>query len=235
MTRYDVVCFAAHPDDMEFSIAGTIAKLVGEGKRVLQVVFTKAENSTHGTVEERMRELDAASKALGVDYRVLDFHDGLLESDATTHAAAARILKETRPDIVFAPYHTNDAGHWDWQAHHDHLACGKIVKEALKFARFVNFFDDLKVSHLVRRCYYYMVPADRRPTFVVDVTDAREKKLEAIKKYETQTRINRIGVSMLDLIETREKFFGTAIGAKYGEGFIVDETFRAEPRHLFEF
>jgi LmbE family N-acetylglucosaminyl deacetylase len=80
-----------------------------------------------------------------------------------------------------------------------------------------------------------MVPADRRPTFVVDVTDAREKKLEAIKKYETQTRINRIGVSMLDLIETREKFFGTAIGAKYGEGFIVDETFRAEPRHLFEF
>ncbi|MFM8179330.1 MAG: PIG-L family deacetylase, partial [Candidatus Kapaibacterium sp.] len=66
MQGIDVLAIGAHPDDVEMSAGGSVAKLVGEGKRVVIVDCTQGEQSTRGTVTERMAEACEAAEILGV-------------------------------------------------------------------------------------------------------------------------------------------------------------------------
>ena len=60
--QYDVVAFGAHPDDIELSCGGTVAKLVSEGARVAIVDLTRGELGTRGSAELRDREAAAAAE-----------------------------------------------------------------------------------------------------------------------------------------------------------------------------
>src|SRR5215510_4982822 len=155
--RYDVLAFGAHPDDLEMSIAGTIARLTKSGRKVLMVSLTKGEASTYGTVETRAKEAAEAARILGADHLLLDFPDTRVENTPDARLELARLVRLHRPSLVFAPYHTSPGTHRDGRANTDHMAAGALARDALKVARFRRLLTDLEPWE-VRRILYYIPP-----------------------------------------------------------------------------
>lgn len=67
--KVDILAIGAHPDDIELSCGGTLAKLISEGKKVAIVDLTQGELGTRGTPEIRHQEATEAARILGVEYR----------------------------------------------------------------------------------------------------------------------------------------------------------------------
>ncbi|MEZ4649223.1 MAG: PIG-L family deacetylase [Candidatus Eisenbacteria bacterium] len=155
---FDVVAFGPHPDDVEMGIAGTLIKMVRAGRRILNVCMTRGEKGTYGTVEVRRKEFERANAIMGTQPLMLDFPDTAMVNDYEGKLRVARIVRETRPQVVFAPYHTNPFGHFDGSANVDHFATGELVRDGLKLARFRSLLPDIE-PYGVPYLYYYMVPA----------------------------------------------------------------------------
>ncbi|MCA9729698.1 MAG: PIG-L family deacetylase [Candidatus Eisenbacteria bacterium] len=230
--QFDVVVFGPHPDDIEMSIAGTLIKLVRSGKRVLTISLTRGEKGTYGTPETRRREFEAANAVMGTTGRMLDFPDTGVTNDYEGKLKIARIVREAKPRVVFAPYHTNPFGHHDGSANVDHYATGLLARDGLKLARFVNVMPELP-PHDVPFLYYYMVPKHLSPTVVVDVSDVIEDVWRAIEAYETQMAIHRAENKILDLLSVLRRYHGIRISAKYGEPFLSDEAIPFGPEEFF--
>lgn len=229
---YDVIVFSPHPDDAEMTIAGTMIRLVRSGRRVLSIALTGGEKGTFGTRETRALEFRAANEVMGSDGKILDFPDTEVTNGPSGRLEIARQVRLHRPQIVLAPYHTNRFGHHDGSANSDHWATGQLVRDGLKLARFRNVMPEVP-PHDVDRLFYYMIPKDMLPTFVVDVTDVIEDVRRAIGAYETQMKIWRAENSILELLVALRQFHGIRIGKRYGEAFLSDEALAFGPDHFF--
>lgn len=229
---YDVLVFSPHPDDAEMTIAGTIIRIVRSGRRVLSVAMTHGEKGTFGNSETRAREFAAANVVMGTDGRILDFADTEVVNSPAGRLEIARVVREHRPQIVFAPYHTNRFDHHDGSANSDHWATGQLVRDGLKLARFRNVLPEIP-PHDVQRLFYYMIPKDMLPTIVVDVTDVMDEVRRAIKSYESQMQIWRAETTILPLLEAIRAYQGIRIGKRFGEALWSDESLAFSPEHFF--
>jgi len=229
---WEVVVFGAHPDDAEMGMGGTIAALAAAGRKVLIVSLTQGELGTHGTRDIRARESAAAAAILGCDHRLLDFEDTRVVNDFDSRARVMRLLREWRPQLVFAPYHTSRFGHHDGAAHVDHLAAGALVRDAVKLARIRGVEPDLP-AHDVRRTFYYMVPRDMYPALVVDVSEHMDTLLRALDAYESQMRIERQGNGIRSILDTFRRYYGITAGCTHAEAFLCEEALRCDPETLF--
>ena len=219
---FDVVAFGPHPDDVEMGIAGTLIKMVRAGKRILNVCMTRGEKGTYGTVDVRKKEFERANEIMGTIPLMLDFPDTAMVNDYEGKLRVARIVRETRPQVVFAPYHTNPFGHFDGSANVDHFATGELVRDGLKLARFRSLLPELE-PYGVPYLYYYMVPKHISPTVVVDVTDVIDEVHAAIEAYATQMSIKKQRLGIHDTLDVIRRYTGLRINVPYGEGFYSDE------------
>jgi bacillithiol biosynthesis deacetylase BshB1 len=228
---FDVVAFGAHPDDLEFSIAGTIAGLTKAGRAVLMVALTRGEASTYGSVEERAREAAEAARALGAAHLLLDFPDTRVENSYDARLSIARLVRARRPSLVIAPYHTNPGTHHDGRANSDHTAAGALVRDALKLARFRRVLPEI-APHEARRLLYYMPPLGRLPNVVVDVSEHEAQIERAVAAYRSQMAIQRRDNSIAEILRAMRRSTGMLIGKRLGEGFLTDEALEAAPEDL---
>lgn len=224
----DVLIFAAHPDDAELSMGGTIAKLINSGLKVGIVDLTQGELGTRGSAETRLKEAQKASEILNISHREnLSFKDGFINVQEKYLIKIVSRIRKYQPIIVFAPYF-NDR-------HPDHIGCGLLIKEAMFFSGLPKIVteDNEKIQSPYRpkKLFYYMQTYEFKPTFIIDISDTFEIKMEAIKAYETQfhkpnsvepeTFISQ--PNFLKYIEARAKVFGFKIGKDYGEPFFCEE------------
>lgn len=229
---YDVLAFGAHPDDIEMTMAGTIALIAKSGRSVLMISGTRGEASTHGTPQIREREAREAARILGAEAAFLDFPDTRVENTNETRLAIARLVRQHRPSLVFAPYHTNSGTHHDGRANRDHMAMGAIVRDGLKLARFRTLLPELG-PHTVRRLLYFMVPLGQFPSLIVDVSSVETTLRAGIEAYASQMAIQRRENAIQDVLDTYRKSMGILIGKPLGEGFLTDEPLQAGPEELF--
>ena len=229
---FDVVAFGPHPDDVEMGIAGTLIKMVRAGKRILNVSMTRGEMGTYGTVDVRRAEFERANEIMGTVPFMLDFPDTAMVNDHEGKLRIARLVRETRPDVVFAPYHSNPFGHFDGSANVDHFATGELVRDGLKLARFRSLLPGVE-PHGVPHLLYYMVPKHMSPTVVVDVSDVIDEVHAAIQAYETQMSIQKRGLAILDTLDVIRRYQGLRINVRYGEGFYSDEALSFGPLDFF--
>ena len=226
----DVLAIFSHPDDAELTIAGTLIKLKALGHRVGVADMTRGEMGTRGTPEIRAKEALDAARVMGLDARVnLALPDGHLALNEESKLAVVRTLRKYQPQVVFT-------SHWD-DPHPDHAATAHIVREAARLATMKRYDAGvgqiaMKMPAIAHAVYSRLVI----PSFIVDVSDFAEKKMEAIRAYasqfyladskEPETRIAQKG--FLRQIEDRARYYGSLIGVADGEPFYVREALNVE-------
>ena len=220
----DVLAIGAHPDDVEMTIGGTIAKMTAAGRSVAIVDMTRGEMGTQGTPESRAEEAEAAGKALGVCERVnLGLPDGLLrDTDEGRHLLIEQI-RRFKPTLVLAP-HAEDM-------HPDHVATGQMVHAIMYPVRFKNHPVGGE-PHRPREFLYYMSHFTFDPSFVVDVSAFHDQKMASVRCYASQFEANKkdgcrtwIGEpGFLKTLEARARHFGSLIHREFGEPFLAPRT-----------
>lgn len=228
MGEVDLIFFGAHPDDVELSAGGTVAKCVKDGLRVGIVDLTRGEMGTRGTPQVRKREAQNAAKALGATFRQqLDFQDGNLQTGREQELEIIALLRAYRPKLVIAP--------WPDDRHPDHTRTGRIVTEASFYAGLRALETGLEAHRPQTVLYYmqnYMVP----PSFVVDVTHTWKTKMKAVAAFKSQfhdPKSKEPGTFISDpkflaMIDARGRHFGALIGVAYGEAFVTKQPPRVD-------
>src|SRR5436190_7341985 len=228
--QLDVLAIFSHPDDAELTMAGTLLKLKSLGYRTGVADLTRGEMGTRGTPGVRAREALDAAGILGLDARVnRELPDGHLALNEEPRRVVVRVLRRYRPKVLFT-------SHWD-DPHPDHSATARIVREAARLATMRRFDEEgglkwIKMPAIAHAVYSRLV----LPSFIVDVSNFAEKKMEAIRAYASQfyrpeakeplTRISEQG--FLRQIEDRARYYGSLIGVGDGEPFYVREALNVD-------
>ncbi len=216
---FDVLAFAAHPDDLDVAMGGTAAKLVRAGLRVLFVDLTDGEPARYGPPHARRDQALCAARQLGVERVVLDGQDRLLIDSVPARMAVARLIRLHRPRIVFG---TEGSG-----VHPDHQALTDIVVNGVFYARLPNW-DRVEAgaalegteSHEIERLFFARCRMERAWTqfdFAVDVSDEYPRKLAAIAAYESVFQHDQ--ANLVDRYRAEDQYVGSLVGVPFAEPF----------------
>lgn len=181
-----VLCFGAHPDDIEFGCGATIAKLVQAGANVTFVVMTSGEAGDAKIPPEelgKIREQEAvhAAKVLGVsDVRFMHLRDGLTETTFDQKIAVINLIRELKPDTVFT--------HASSDVFSDHNHIHKLVIASISAAAGPWFQQAKGEPHAVKHIYGFEVwhPLNTYQ-MAVDVSATMALKLAALAEHKSQT------------------------------------------------
>lgn len=223
--QLDVLAVAAHPDDVELSVGGTLIKLAELGYRTGVVDVTRGESGTRGTPEGRAAEAAQAASVLGLAVREnLDLGDAHVWPSEESRVRMVRLLRRWRPRVVFTQ-------HWE-DPHPDHAHTSQIVRQAAHLAGLAKYDAEAGAERFRPSCVaYFLFPRTVAPTFIVDISETSARKWEAIRCHASQffnpaSREPESRVSterFLAEVEARDRYFGALIGAAWGEAFLVRE------------
>lgn len=194
MTRAaDALVIAAHPDDAEFGVAGTVARWTRAGRKVVYVVCTSGDKGTtdrslacEQLVKIREAEQRQAARLLGVERVVfLRRLDQSLEDSPEFRKEIVRQIRTFRPEIVATsdPYRR-----YIW--HRDHRIVGQVVLDAVyPFARdhlaYPDLLDDGLETHKVKEVWLW---GTEDINHRMDITDTFDCKLAALQCHASQVR-----------------------------------------------
>jgi N-acetylglucosamine malate deacetylase 1 len=229
MKQVDVLAIAAHPDDIELICGGTLIRAHMLGRSTGIIDLAAGEMASRGTPELRAKEAAKAAKVMGVAVREnMGFPDGGIQNTPETRAKLAVAIRKLKPRIVIT--------HSQHGRHPDHPIVAQLVRDACFVAGLkkvepkVAPHRPLKVIHALS-----FREDNQKPTFVVDVSEAFEKKLEAIACYKSQFgeavqagEVYPNGEPLSDLIRHHAAHYGSLIRCRYGEPFYTTETMRVE-------
>ncbi|MBZ9778806.1 bacillithiol biosynthesis deacetylase BshB1 [Psychroflexus sp. CAK8W] len=225
--KLDILAIGAHPDDVELSCSGTLAKEISKGKKVGILDLTRGELGTRGTAETRDEEAKNAAEILGVSVRKnLEFSDGFFTNNTAHQLEIIKILRKYRPDVILC-----NAIH---DRHIDHGKGSQLVSDAC-------FLSGLKKIETIyegnsqkewrpKHVYHYIQWYDIEPDIVVDISGFMNKKLECVKAYKTQfydikSKEPQTPISssnFFDSITYRARNLGRIIGTEHAEGYTVE-------------
>jgi bacillithiol biosynthesis deacetylase BshB1 len=220
LSPLDYLVIAAHPDDAELGVGGTIALLLSQGKRVGVLDLTDGEPTPHGSVEIRARETAAATEVLGLAWRGnLGLPNRSLQADLDSRAKLAGAIRQLRPECLLAHY-------WE-DSHPDHVAASALV-DAARFWAKLSKTDLPGTAHYPRRVLYYFsihLRIHPKPSFVLDITPHIETKMKAVACYHSQLVQGRSEAhpTVLDDVRDRARYWGWTIGTGYGEPLVSRE------------
>ena len=225
MEHVDLLAVAAHPDDVELTSAGTLMKMIDAGYSAGLLDLTEGEMGTRGTPEVRADEAEAARGVIGARFRAnLGLGDARLTASVENRLAVAQAIRDTRPRTVILPY---------WEGRHpDHYTAATLGYEACYAAGLKKADLDGAPHRPHTILYSTMYHHDAPPSFAVDITPYFERKLEAIRCFESQfggdmsevVTVYPAWARLVDRIRTECRFYGHRIGVEYAEPYAVRET-----------
>ena len=185
----NILCFAAHPDDLEFSCIGTLKKMSEKGYSLIYVIITNGENGfkqenkgKKERIEIRKNEQESAARELNVKEVIfLDYRDGFLEYSENLRKQLAQIIQKYKPDIVFSFDPANTTFDSLNLYHRDHRITAEVVFDAMFAAK--NKYIYSNNSHMVDEIYFY---ASQNPNHVENITDLIEFKINILKIFQSQ-------------------------------------------------
>jgi len=227
MQPIHVLAIAAHRDDVELTCGGTLIKAAKQGHRTAIVDLTQGETGTRGSARERAEEASRAAEVLGVAAREnLGFPDAKVTNTPETRADLVRAIRRFAPRIVIAPAPGG--------RHPDHRVTSELVRDACFLAGLAKV-EPAVPPHRPHKILHVMTYREDhvKPTFVVDITDEFEQKLQAVACYASQFEgairageIQPNGEPLLDIVRHQAAHYGSLIRTRYGEPFFTTETMR---------
>jgi LmbE family N-acetylglucosaminyl deacetylase len=188
-----VVC--AHPDDVDFGAAGTVAALTAAGSTVSYCLVTSGEaGSDHLPIDaDELRALrekeqtEAASRVGVTDLTFLGFPDGQVEATIALREAITAVIRRTRPEVVISQ---SPDRNYDriYASHPDHLAAGEatlcaVYPDSRNPFTFTELMDEGHEPWTVREVW---MGAFSSPNRFVDITDTIEMKIAALRRHVSQ-------------------------------------------------
>ncbi|TQI71390.1 bacillithiol biosynthesis deacetylase BshB1 [Gramella sp. Hel_I_59] len=225
--KLDILAIGAHPDDVELSCAGTIAKEISRGKKVGILDLTRGELGTRGTAEIRDQEAAAAAEVLGVEVREnLEFSDAFFTNNASHQMEIIKMIRKYQPEIVLCNA-VDDR-------HIDHGKAAKLISDACflsglrKIETIMN--GENQNAWRPKHVFHYIQWKNLKPDFVVDITGFLDKKIDSVKAYRSQFYIEDSkepetpisSSNFLDSITYRAQDMGRLINTEHAEGYNVD-------------
>ena len=183
----NIIAFGAHPDDCDIRAAGVAAKWAAAGHHVRFVAVTNGDagHQTQGGGALAMRrraEAQEAGKRVGIDYVVLDNHDGELLPDLRVREQIIRQIRLWKADLVLSP-RPNDY-------HPDHRYTGVLLQDAAFMVTVPNVASDTPALRKNPVFMYFednfKKPAPFTPDVAVSIDDTFEKKIDMLDSHVSQ-------------------------------------------------
>ena len=216
-----ILAISPHPDDIEFSIGGLLHKEAQSGNTIKILMCSRGEAGTNGTPVEREDESRKAAQIIGAEIEFVDMGGDCQIEDSRENAfVVAREIRRFQPDILLAPQLTPNQ-------HPDHSRVARMAVDAARYARYggLSTLKGLDV-HKVTNIFFYAssVNDQQNPDVVVDVSGHIEQWREVMNCHASQLKTK----NYLDLIESRARFLGVAIGADYAVGLWKNDPLQLE-------
>ncbi|MBP6017217.1 MAG: PIG-L family deacetylase [Candidatus Promineofilum sp.] len=214
----------AHPDDIEFGVAGTAAKWARAGSRVIYVLITDGNVGSHddGMTAEKLAEIrraeqTAAGEVAGAECVYLGYHDGFLQPTLELRKDLVRLIRHYRPDAVVCTDPTNFFPSDNYINHPDHRAGGTAALDAIFPAAEMDLlYPDLAAEGLSgHKVDYVFITFSERVNYFVDISDTIDLKIEALKRHVSQLN----GWDPADMLREWAAEAGKRVGFAYAEGF----------------
>jgi bacillithiol biosynthesis deacetylase BshB1 len=225
----DLLAIAAHRDDVELTCGGTLAKAARAGHRVGIVDLTQGESGTRGDAATRGAEAARAAAALGVQLRLnAGMPDAHLANDEASRTKVVELIRRTKPKVVILPYPVG--------RHPDHRIASELGRDACYLAGLAKYGSAAEPHRPFKVLYALAYREDPvKPSFVVDISDSFEAKMQAIRCYASQFdgakaagEIFPTGQDLYELIRVQSAHYGSLIRRPYGEPFFTHETLAVE-------
>lgn len=222
-----VLAVAAHPDDIDVTCSGSMAKFAKDGALVQYLILTdgsKGSDDKNLTPSEltkiRRREQTEAAHSVGAETPIfLDFVDGELEITMELKKQIVKVIRQVRPDVVITMdptiIYSLERGMIN---HPDHRAAGQATLDALfPLSRDHLAFPDLLEEGLEpHKVKTILLTNFEEHNYTVNISGCVESKLEAIKAHISQfSDAERLGGWMKEQAKT----LGKEAGCEYAEGF----------------
>lgn len=227
--QVDLLAIGAHPDDVELTCGGTLIKAVRQGYRTGIVDLTGGESGTHGDSETRAAEANAAAGVLGAAVRLnAGLADAGLYNTDDTRRVVVELIRRLRPRVVILPFPIG--------RHPDHRIASELGRDASYLAGLAKYAAEGAPHRPEKVLYTQAYREDAvKPTFVVDITEEFEAKLEAIRCYASQFdgrmaagEIFPAGGDIYENVRMHNSRSGSLIRTAYGEPFLTQETVRID-------
>lgn len=215
----NVLAVGCHPDDIEISCSGTLAKCVKRGDKVT-VCHVANGNMGHEIIspeelrEIRIGEAKKAGSLAGIEVVTLDIGDLLPNGcDIAQRDKLVELIKKVQPDFIITHSPT------DYMP--DHLAVSKLVFDA-SFAASVPHYGAEGKAAVVPIFYMdNLAGMNFNPTEYVDISDEIELKIQMLECHESQLKWMRDhdGIDFAEFVRTCSRFRGIQCGAQYAEAF----------------
>lgn len=221
----DVLAIAAHRDDVELTCGGTLIRARDQGHTTGILDLTAGETGTRGSAALRAEEAARAAEIMGVsERRNAGLPDAHLQHTEEARRAVVEAIRHFAPRVVILPFPVG--------RHPDHRVTSELARDACFLAGLAKYpaagpaHRPFKILHALA---YREDPI--KPTFVVDISDQFERKLQAIRSYASQFddavaagEIFPTGQDLYSLVETQNAHYGSLIRTRYGEPFFTPET-----------
>ena len=226
-----ILAIHAHPDDVEFQCAGTLALLLRRGHHVTIATMTpgdcgSAEHDAEAIAAIRRAEARAAADLIGAECLCLEFRDLAIFNDDPSRRRVVECLRRVRPDIILT------APGSDY--HCDHEATHLLVRDACFAASAPNYatkqWDPAPATERIPHLYLVdAIEAHDRvgnpiyPDFYVETTTVYDTKKAMLACHASQRNwlLRQHGID--EYLESQVKWSnlrGSEVGVVHAEGFI---------------
>ena len=221
----NILAIGAHPDDIEISCGGTLAKYAKQGHKVFTATTTNGNiGSAVLPMEEiariRKEEARRAAAVIGAEYLCLDYDDEMLYDDRSVRVNMINLIRYCKPDVILthSPHDYNP----------DHELTSKIVNDVAVMIPIAKIVTPNKPCDKIPLLAYFESASGVGfiPTEYVDITDVWEVKKAMCNCHQSQIAWmsanykETVGDSnFLDDVEIEARYRGIQCGVKYAEGF----------------
>lgn len=223
-----ILAVGAHPDDVELTCGGTLAKYYRRGDKIAIAVLTDGRVGSNTIpqnklVEIRRKEAEASAKHIKAELIWMGYPDQFLFNTEETRKAMIDVVRKVSPDVILAPSLSD--------YHSDHVIASQLCIDARTMAHIklirTEFEPCEKTPHL-----YFVDTADGlgfTPDEFVDISDTIDVKKQMILEHRSQACFMHElwGMEFESVVEVTARYRGFQAGVSYAEGFQVC---RLQPR-----
>ena len=228
MPKVNILAIGAHPDDIELSCSGLLAKEIDRGKSVALLDLTQGELGTNGDEITRKKEAEKAADILGAtSRRNLAMPDAFFENNKENQLLIIEQIRDFQPDVVLCNAIDD--------RHIDHPRAAKLVHDAC----FLSGLAKVETHHKnnpqqkwrPKHVLHYIQWFDLEPDVIIDISGYIDKKIEVVKSYQSQfyqadgqqAKTPISSKNFLDSVEYRARNLGRLIGKDHAEGYLIQK------------